>query len=63
MYIGGRLKQKVSQVTDMAEKGNQEPMADQVITMEPELSLCSFVQCCSHLKIFRISGFSGNLYS
>jgi hypothetical protein len=24
-------------------------MADQLITMENELNLCSFVECCSHL--------------
>jgi len=39
----------MSQVTGVAEKGNQEPMTDQVITMEPEFSLCIFVGCCSHL--------------
>jgi hypothetical protein len=32
------LKNKMLQVTDVA-KENQEPMADQVITMEPELNL------------------------
>ena len=43
------LKLKMSQVTDVEEKEIQEPMADQVTTMEPELRLCVFVQCCSHL--------------
>jgi len=33
------LKHAMSQVTDVAEKENQEPMADQVITMESELNL------------------------
>jgi hypothetical protein len=32
------FKLRMSQVTDVAEE-NQEPMADQVITMEPELNL------------------------
>jgi hypothetical protein len=42
------FKIKMSQVTDVAETENQEAMADQVITMEPELSLCLFVECYSH---------------
>jgi len=42
------LKRRMSQVTDVAEKEIQEPMADQVTTMEPELRLCVFVEC-SHL--------------
>ena len=33
------LKHAMSQVTDVAEKENQEPMADQVITTGPELNL------------------------
>jgi myosin-crossreactive antigen len=36
-------------VTGAAEKGNQEPMADQVMTMETKLNLCLIVKCCSHL--------------
>jgi hypothetical protein len=40
---------KMSQVTDVAEKEKQEPVADEVVTMEPELSLCLFVECCSYL--------------
>ena len=43
------LELKLSKVTDIAEKENQEPMRDQVITMESELILCPFVECCSHL--------------
>jgi len=39
----------MSQVTDLAEKENQQPMTDQVITMEPKLGLCVFFECCSHL--------------
>jgi len=39
----------MSQVTGGAEKENQEAMAYQVITMEPKLHLCLFVQCYSHL--------------
>jgi len=39
----------MSHVSDVAEKENQEPMADQVITMESKLNLCVFVECCSHL--------------
>jgi len=35
------------QVTDIAEKENQEPVIDQVITMEHELSLGHFLKCCS----------------
>jgi len=42
-------KGKMSQVTDVAEKDNLELMADDVITMEPRLSLCLYVECCSHL--------------
>ena len=42
------LKLKMSQFTDVAEKEIQEPIADQVM-VEPELSLCVFVECCSHL--------------
>jgi hypothetical protein len=49
------LNLKMPVATDVPEKDNQEPMADQVISMEPELSLCLFVQCCSHF-------FYGNLY-
>jgi len=41
------LKLRMSQVTDVAEKANQEPVIDQVITLEPELSLGHFVQRCS----------------
>jgi len=43
------LKLKMSQVTDVAEKEIQEPMAVQVMTTEPELRSCVFVECCSHL--------------
>jgi hypothetical protein len=43
------LKLKLSLVTDVAERENVEPKADQVITMELELSLYIFVGCCSHL--------------
>ena len=43
------LKLQMSQVTDVAEKGIEEPMADQVTMTEPELSLCVLVECCSHL--------------
>ena len=39
----------MSHVTDIPEKENQEPMTNEVITMEPELSLCLFVECCLHL--------------
>jgi len=34
------LKFKMSQVTDIAGKEIQEPMADEVITKEPKLGLC-----------------------
>jgi len=44
------LKLKVSQVSDIAEREIQEPMADQVTTTEPELSLCVLVECCSLLR-------------
>jgi hypothetical protein len=37
------------QVSDVAGKEIQEPMADEVITKEPELDLCFFVECFSHL--------------
>ena len=41
---------KMSQVTDVAGKEIQEPMADEVvIAKEPELDLCFFVECFSHL--------------
>jgi len=36
------LNLKMSQVTDVAEKKIQEPMADKVRTTEPEISLCVF---------------------
>jgi hypothetical protein len=39
----------MSQVSDVAEEDIQEPMADQVITMELGLGLCIFVGCFSHL--------------
>jgi len=39
----------MSQVTRVAEEENLEPMADQVITVELEMSLYIFVECCSHL--------------
>jgi len=39
------LKLKMSQVSDVAEKEIQESVADQVITLVPELSLCLFVEC------------------
>jgi hypothetical protein len=39
------LKLKMSQVTDIAEKEIQEPMTELVVTTEPELSLCVFVEC------------------
>jgi len=35
----------MSQVIDVAEKEIQEPVADQVITLEQELCLCLFVEC------------------
>jgi hypothetical protein len=35
----------MSQVAQVAEKENLEPMAEQVITMEHELSLCLFIEC------------------
>jgi len=38
----------MSQFTDVAEKEIQEPLAVQVMTTEPELRLCVFVECCSH---------------
>jgi hypothetical protein len=41
------LKCKMSQVTDVAEKENEEQVIDQVINMEPELGLGHFVQCCT----------------
>jgi len=53
----------MSQVSDVAEKENQEPMADQVITVGPELNLCLSVECCSHLTNILNSDFSCNLYS
>ena len=43
------LKLKMSQFRDVAEKGNQKPMADQVMMTKPELGLCVFVVCSSHL--------------
>jgi hypothetical protein len=43
------LKLKLSQITDIAEKEKQEPIADLVITKEPELGLCLSMECCSHL--------------
>ena len=43
------LKLKMSQVIDVAVKDNQQPMTDQVMTMESELILCLFVEFCSHL--------------
>lgn len=43
------LNLQLSQVTDVAEREIHEPMADQLRTTEPELSLCVFVECCSHL--------------
>jgi len=36
------LKLKMSQVTDVAEKGIQEPKAEKLITSEPELSVYLF---------------------
>jgi hypothetical protein len=39
------LKLKISQVSDVAAKEIQEPMADEVITSEHGLSLCLFVEC------------------
>ena len=42
------LNLKMSQVTDVAEKEIQEPMADKVITFEPELS---FFFCLSVVYI------------
>ena len=39
----------MSQVTVVTEKENQEPMTDQVITVESELILCLFVEGCSHV--------------
>jgi len=43
------LKTKMSQFTNVADKEFQEPMADQVMMMEPELCLCVFVRCSQHL--------------
>jgi hypothetical protein len=43
------LKLKMSQVTDIEQEENQEPIASQVMNMGPELNLCIFVGCCSHL--------------
>ena len=43
------LKLKLSQVTCVAEEENLEQMADKVVTVELEMSLCIFVVCCSHL--------------
>ena len=37
------------QVTDVADKWNQEPLADQVITMGPELHLGLSVERCSQI--------------
>ena len=52
-FCGGNevsgLELKMSKVTDIAEKENRELMSDQVMTMESELILCLFVECCSHL--------------
>ena len=42
------LKLNMSHFTDIEEKEIQEPMADQVMMMEPELRVCVFVEC-SHL--------------
>jgi len=39
----------MSQVTDLAEQMNWDFMENQVITMEHELKLCSFVEGFSHL--------------
>jgi hypothetical protein len=39
------LKLTMSQVFDVAAKEIQEPMADQVITLETELTLRLFVEC------------------
>jgi hypothetical protein len=52
------LNHKMSQVTDVVEE-NQEPIADQVITMEPKLNLsfCSVV----HIEQITVSDFIGNL--
>ena len=43
------LELKMSEVTDVAEKENQEPITHQVITMESGLILCLSVGCCSYL--------------
>ena len=43
------LELKMSKFTDISEKENQESMRDQVMTMESELILCLFVECCSYL--------------
>jgi len=43
------LRLKILQVTNIAVEEILDPMADQVTMMEPELSLCVFVECCSHL--------------
>ena len=56
------LKLKMSQVTRVAEEQNLETMADQVITMELEMSLCIFVECFSHITNIQNSCFSFNLY-
>jgi len=44
------FKVKMSLVTDLAEKANEVPMTGHVVTMESGLSLCCFVECCSHLR-------------
>jgi hypothetical protein len=43
------LNLKLSQFTDLAEKKIQEPKAEQVTMTNPDLILCVFVECCSHL--------------
>jgi hypothetical protein len=46
----------MSQVSDVAEKENQEPIADEVITMEPELNL-------SFCRVFTFNKYSSFLTS
>ena len=52
------LKFRMSQVTDIAEKENQEPVIDQVITMEHELSLGHFFKV-----LFIVNKYSGFFFA
>ena len=57
------LKFKMSELTDIAEKKSQEQLADKVVTMEFEFSLCLFVECCLQFRSIQNFCFSCNLYS